>query len=449
VKRVLIIGPDFSPSSLPPATRIRFFAKHLPQFGWEPTVLTTGADFYESAVDPENEKLLPAELEVVRTRALSGSLTRKIGIGDIGMRTLVHHWRALCRLHKERRIDLIFIPVPPSVPMVLGRLANMRFGIPYVVDYIDPWVTDYYWKLARELRPPKWLMSYALSRCLEPFALRRARHITGVSHGTTDQVVRRYAWLSPADATEIPYGAEAGDFEYLREHPRQNPIFDAQDGKLHVCYIGAYVESMEQTLRAFFAAFREALERSPSGFENVVLHFIGTTYSTNGSDPFRVTAVARDCGVEEWVREHPQRVPYLDSLQIMLDAGVLILLGSAEPHYTASKVFPYILAERPLLTIFHEESSVVQILRETQAGDVVTFNSQSLPGAKVEEIAGRLRRLLDLPNEFHSIINWGAFEQYTTRAMTARLAAAFAQATQQTGQVVARALESGVNVHHP
>ena len=446
MKRVLIIGSDFSPSSLPPATRIRFFAKHLPQFGWTPTVLTTQAAFYESAVDPENEKLLPAALEVVRTRALPGSLTRKIGIRDIGMRTLAHHWRALCRLHKENRIDLIFIPVPPSVPMVLGRLANLRFGIPYVVDYIDPWVTDYYWKLAPNLRPPKWLMAYILSRCLEPFALRRAGHITGVSQGTTDQVVKRYPWLSITDATEIPYGSEAGDFEYLRLHPRRNPIFDAQDGKLHVCYIGAYVESMEQTLRAFFAAFHQARQQSPSVFEKVVLHFIGTTYSTNGSDPFRVTAIARDCGVAERVEEHPQRVPYLDALQIMLDARVLILLGSAEPHYTASKVFPSILAERPLLTVFHEESSVVQILRDTQAGEVVQFNSQSPPGTKVAEIAARLEQLLELSNHFHSSTNWGAFEQYTARAMTARLAAAFDKATLQTGQSWL-ALESGVNGH--
>lgn len=423
MKRVVIIGADFSPSSLPPATRIRFFAKHLPQFGWEPVVLTTRPDYYESPTDPENEQLLPDWLEVVRTRALPASLMRKIGIGDIGMRTVLHHWRALSRLHKEKKIDLIFIPVPPSVPMVLGRLANMRFGIPYVVDYIDPWVTEYYWKLPRKQRPPKWLMSYALSRCLEPFALRRAQHITGVSRGTTDQVVSRYGWLAPADATEIPYGAEADDFEYLRQHPRQNAIFDSKDGKLHVCYVGAYVESMEQTLRALFAAFRQGLERAPSVFERVVLHFIGTTYSTNGSDPFRVTAVARDCGLDEWIREHPQRLPYLDSLQIMLDAHALILLGSAEPHYTASKVFPYVLAQRPLLAVFHEDSSVITILNEVNAGRVVSFNEKETPNERANEISSHLEEMLC--EKYVPQTRWEAFEPYTTRALAGRLAQTF------------------------
>lgn len=430
MKRVLIIGADFSPSSLPPATRIRFFARHLPQFGWEPTVLTTSADYYESAVDLENEKLLPADLRIVRTPALPVALMRKVGIGDIGMRTLAHHWRALSRLHQEKQIDLIFIPVPPSVPMVLGRLANLRFGIPYVVDYIDPWVSEYYWTLPRKQRPRKWLMTYALSRCLEPFALRRARHITGVSQGTTDQVVKRYGWLTAADATEIPYGAEAGDFEYLRQHPRKNPIFDLRDGKLHVCYVGAYVESMEKTLRALFAAFRQGLTREPQVFGRAVLHFIGTTYATNGSDPFRVTAIARDCQVEEWISEHPQRVPYLDSLQIMLDAQALILLGSAQPHYTASKVFPYVLAERPLLTVFHEDSSIVTILNEVAAGRLVTFTDAQNSEVLANQISLHLEEMLTevINEDWCPQTRWEAFEPYTTRMLAGRLAQAFDKA---------------------
>jgi hypothetical protein len=422
VKRVLIIGADFSPSSLPPATRIRFFAKHLPEFGWQPIILTTQSRYYESAIDLENERLLPDSLEVVRTRALPFSWTRKIGIGDLGMRTVWHHWRALSRLHKEKKIDLIFIPVPPNVPMVLGRLANMRFSIPYVVDYLDPWVTEYYWTLPRKQRPPKWLMAYALSRCLEPFALRRAEHITGVSRGTTDQVVGRYGWLAGTGATEIPLGAESDDFEYLRQHPRKNAVFDAKDGKFHICYVGAYVQSMEQTLRTLFAGFRLGLQRSPNVFEKVVLHFIGTTYSTNGSDPFRVTAVARDCGVAEWIREQPQRVPYLDSLQIMLDAHALILLGSSEPHYTASKIFPYILSRKHLLAIFHEDSSVVSILRDVSGEEAITFNSQEGPAGLRDEIRKRIESIVEGPEESKPTINRDALAPYTTNAMTKRLA---------------------------
>ena len=431
MRNVIIIGADFAPSSLPPATRIRYFAKHLPDFGWQPTILTTRPEYYESAVDAENEQLLSGSLEIIRTRALSTSRMRKIGIGDIGMRSLWHHWRALGKLRREKKIDLIFIPVPPHMSMALGRLAQMRFGIPYVVDYIDPWITEYYWGLPRHERPPKWAMSYWLSRWLEPFSLRRVNHITGVSRATTDQVVSRYAHLSPQQATEIPYGAEAGDFDYLRNHPRPNKIFDARDGRLHVSYVGAYTEPMKETLVALFAAFRSGLDRAPEMFDRVVLHFVGTTYSTNGADPFRVTRVAKECGVDQWVREHPQRIPYLDSLQTILDSDALVLLGSGEPHYTASKVFPYVLAQRPLLAVFHEESSVVKILRETNAGRLVTFNAQTRPAECVEEISKDLEELL--ADGYRWETSWEAFDQYSTRAMTGRLALAFDQVLNSSG----------------
>lgn len=428
MKCVLIIGADFVPSSLPPATRIRFFATHLEDFGWHPIVLTVSPEFYESTSDIENQQLLPEDLEVIRTSALHASWTRRLGFGDVGLRSLWHHWQALKKLCKNGQVDLIFIPVPPYVPMILGRLAHMRFGIPYVIDYIDPWVTEYYWSLPRKQRPPKWVLADTLSRCLEPFALARAKKITGVSQGTTDQVKSRYLWLT-AKATAIPYGAEASDFNYMRNNPRRNTIFSANDGRFHLCYVGAYVESMEKTLRAFFAAIKTGLIRDPSLFGKLVVHFVGTTYATNGSDPFRVTRIARDCEVDELVNEHPERIPYLDSLQLMLDAAALLLLGSEQTHYTASKVFPSVLSGRPLLAVFHRDSSVSSILGEVGAGRLVTFNEVKPVDSCVREISVELEHLLRLEDE--SCVNWEAFKPYTTRAMTALLAHSFDEAVQE------------------
>src|SRR5438552_11265950 len=293
MKRVAIIAPDFAPSSLPPATRVRLFSRHLPEFGWKPIIITTKPEFYEAPVDLENERLVSPSVEVIRTNALPTKWTRKIGVGDVGMRSLWHHWRALSRLHKKTRIDLVLVPVPPYVPMILGRLAHMRFGIPYVIDYIDPWVTEFYRQLPKKQRPPKWPLADALARTLEPFALKRAAHVTGVSKGTTDGVISRYSWMSPQDTTEIPYGGESTDIEYIRQHPRHNSIFSSEDGLLHLSYLGACIPAMHASLRALFAAARLGLERTPELFGRLRLHFVGTSYAPNGSGPHDVLALAR------------------------------------------------------------------------------------------------------------------------------------------------------------
>jgi len=425
MRRVLIIGSDFVPSSLPPATRVRFFVKHLPDFGWEPIVLTVDPKHYEAAVDTESLNLLAPSLKVLRASAFSTRWTRKLGVGDIGMRSLWQHWCVLKRICTQHPIDLIFIPAPPYVPMVLGRLAHARFGIPYVIDYIDPWVTEFRWRLPRAERPPKWRTAYWLARILEPFALRKVSRITGVSKGTTDSVVCRYSWLSEEDATEIPYGAEVSDFEYLRKNPRRNSIFDPNDGLLHVSYVGAYTPAMHTAVRALFDAVRLGLERASPNFQRLRLHFIGTSYAPNDGGPRQVLQLAHDAGVKDLVAEHLRRIPYLESLQVMLDSHALLLIGSEEPHYTASKVFPCILAQRPLLSILHEESSAAQILRETDASGPITFSSELRPAEQVVKIAAQIESILALSRADKPNVRWNAFEPYTTRAMTARLAYVF------------------------
>jgi len=430
MKQVLIVGADFTPSSHPPALRIRFFSQHLRDFGWEPTVLTVDPNYYETAIDLENERLLRPDVEIIRTRALPVKLTRKLGFGDLGLRSLWHLWQALCRLTRQRKIDLIFIPAPPNPTMILGRIAQARFGIPYVIDYIDPVTTEYYWKLPRSQRPPKYALAYAMGRLTERFAIANVAQITGVSQGTTDSVFARYPWLNGNRATEIPYGGEPADFDYIRRHPRKNIIFDSGDGHRHISYIGAYTVSMAPVLRALFAGIARARSRNPEPFSRVRVHFVGTRYASGRGPQEQARPIAAEFGMADLVDEHPDRVPYLDALNLLLNSNALLVVGSVEPHYTASKIFPYILAEKPLLTVFHEQSSVVKILADTGAGKAITFGDQHPLSQAVETIAVSFQRLLDLPQDFRQSICWESFEPYTTRTMSAQLARVFDKAVE-------------------
>ena len=115
-------------------------------------------------------------------------------------------------------------------------------------------------------------------------------------------------------------------------------------------------------------------------------------------------------------------------MQILLDSHALLVLGSESAHYTASKVFPYILTKRPMLAVFHEESSVVRILREMQTGNVITFRDALSLAEKVDQIATSLHEILSRPGGSKPPTRWEAFEPYTARAMTSRLAQAFDKA---------------------
>lgn len=426
MKRVAIVSGDFPPSSLPSAQRMRFLVPHLAEFGWEPVVITTDPSFYEAHVDPENIHLLAKPVKTIHTPALPVKWSRKIGFGDIGLRSLWFYWKALNQLCRNHEVDLVFITAPPYFPLILGRLVHEKFGLPYVLDYQDPWVTEYYWKLPQDQWPRLWPLVHALSQSLEPFALKKVAHLTGVSRGTTDEIVDRYFWLEGTACSSIPLGGEPADFQYIRRHPRKNQFFDKKDGFFHLSYVGAYLPAMHATLRAFFSSVKHGLECFPEIFNRLRLHFVGSNHSKE-SVRYRVMPFAKEAGIEHLVEEHPSRVSYLDSLQILLDSSGLIALGTEETHYTASKIFPLILAQRPLLTIFHEESSVVKIVRETDAGMVVTYGSKVKPHEKTKEILGALKTLLSMEEPFQTKTNWKAFEAYTARSMAGHLAAAWDQ----------------------
>jgi hypothetical protein len=422
LKRVAIIAPDFTPSSLPPALRVRYFASHLPAFGWEPIIITTHPRHYEQPVDLANEQLLPPGLRVIRTEAVSPRFTRRVGFGDLGIRSLRQHWQALTQLHRAQKLDALLIPVPPFVPMILGRLAYQRLNIPYVLDYIDPWRTDYFKKLPKNQRPAKWRFADALAGVLEPLAVRHAAHLIAVSQGTNDMVIANYPGFPRERTTEIPYGGEQIDADFIRQHPRPNTIFTPDDGLLHLSSTGHFNPVLRHAAEAFFDAVRLGLERNPDLFRRLRVHFVGTTYAANAADAYQVLPIVREKGVEAFVSEHPERLSYLESLQIMADSHSLLMLGNPSPHYTASKVFPYILSKRPILALFHEQSSVVRILAETQAGESVSFSAERPLSAQVEAIYDKLLALISLPAGWQPLTRWDAFQQYSTRAMTERLA---------------------------
>ncbi len=413
MKKLLIISPHFPPINGADMHRVRQSLPYYREFGWEPTVVAVHPEYVEGAQDPLLEKSLPEGLRVIRVKAFSTKYTRKMGLGSLALRSLFFYWRTVNRLLKKERFDLVFFSTTQFPVLVLGNYWKRRFGIPYVIDMQDPWHTDYYLSKPKSERPPKYWFAYRLNKWLEPIAMRRVSALMSVSEAYLKTLQERYPNIRPEMCHTITFGAFEKDFELVAA-PAVARATAGADEHIHIVYVGRAGHDMKKAFRALFGGFRMGLEQGLEAFKNMRFHFIGTSYAADGKGIKTVEPLAEEAGVSKYVEEQTDRVPYFSGLQLLREADLLVVPGSEDPQYTASKLYPYILAKKPLLAIFHERSSVVEVLQQTRAGECATFSAETPTEELSRQVFEKLRQLsAKLP--FVPDTNWEAFRPYTAR----------------------------------
>lgn len=422
MRKVLIISPCFAPINSADQHRVRQSLPYFEAFGWQPITLAVDPDRVEELRDPALLETIPTGASVSHVRAFDPRWTRKLGLGSLALRSLWFYREAGNRILERGDIDLVYFSTTKFPVAVLGAYWKRRFGVPYVIDMQDPWFTDYYHGRPKHERPAKYWFSYRLDKYLEPVAMRRVDAVISVSDAYCETLRERYPEsIRPSSCAVIPFGGAERDFEMLDRIAPVNPIFDAGDGLRHVVYVGRGGHDMAVAAHAIAGALARGLETRPELFDRVRVHFVGTHYGRNGTGAKTIEPVGDEYGLAGRFEEHPGRVSYFTALGLLRDADMLLIPGSSAPGYTASKLYPYILSRRPILAVFQETSSVVDILRVTRAGELVTFAADARAGDEglrqrvLETWAGMLARLPYAPNT-----DWAAFEPYTAREMTRR-----------------------------
>jgi hypothetical protein len=417
MKKVLIISPNFPPINAADMHRVRQSLQYFPQMGWQPTVVAVEPAFVEMSEDPILLETFPIESEIIRIKAWPAQKTRKFGLGNLGYRSL-KFFRETCNpLIRKNKYDLIYFSTTAFPVMVLGRYWKKKFGIPFIIDMQDPWRNDFYLDKPAHERPPKFMIAYTMDKYMEAYAMKKVDGIISVSAGYPKTLMERYPNINPEMCTVIPFGGASIDFEVLEKAQLKNPLFTRDKETINFAYIGRGGHDMTAAVSGIFSAVKQGLQTYPDLFARLRFYFVGTSYAADGQGQKTIEPVAARFGVEKQVTEITNRLPYFTALQVLQDADILIIPGSTDTNYTASKLYPYILANKPLIAVFNENSSVVEILGKTKSGTCVTFKNDD----PVEEIG---RKTLEVMHDFLVKIpftpdtDWNEFEPYTAREAT-------------------------------
>jgi hypothetical protein len=420
-RRLVLVSSHFAPSNLVGGHRARLWSRYLPEFGWEPIVVTGDPRQYQERPDPDLERLIAPGLEVVHASTAPIGAVRFVG--DVGIRAFCGAYRAVAKLVRERSVDFVLVTIPSNFFAPLGRLIHRRFGVPFGIDYQDPWVA--YWPGVERRFSRAW-GSYTLATWLEPWSVRDSALITGMAPGYVASMLERNPEVAKrAVVATMAMGSAPEDFELVNALHRPTFLFDPADGLFHMIYAGALLPAGIVVLDAFLAGLAALKAKAPAIVARVRVHFVGTGSSPDDPNGHRVLPRARAAGVADMVDEHPHRIGYVDTLNHLEQCGAVLVLGSTERHYTPSKVFQAILSKRPVFALLHAESTAIGMIEQAEAGRVLPLTEQAMPepAAVAEALAG----MIEAPPHRPATVD-AAFESLSARASARALAEALDQA---------------------
>ena len=418
-----MIAYNFPPIGGSGTIRNAKFAKYLPEFGWQPYVLTgpNGAGRFQ---DPGMLKELSADVVIHRAWCLSPAaiegalfrwwqilwklrfrnlaqrmqpfqMMRWLAIPDATFSWIGPGYRKARKIIIDSGIDVIFSSaLPPSAHLIASRLSQ-RFGIPWVADYRDQWTQN-----PLQGYVSHWHRRFNLN--LELDALRSADRVVA----TTQEIADGLRSLVPEENASkficISNGFDPADLEGLGTGVAE------PNGQFKVAHIGNLYAS--RTPRDLLKAIDSLIGEGEVSDEEIQMLFLG-----NAEHPDISPYLDR-----KWLVRRPA-VSHSQALREMREQDALVLLVHNEAFDTVpAKVFEYIAVGRPVIAIGPAKSPVERLINETQCGVFV----------KNGDIEAIHRAVLNAYQAWKSD-SWNlasdtsTIARYDRRELTARLASIF------------------------
>lgn len=384
-KRVLFIAHMFPPVGGPGVQRSAKFVKYLPQFGWQPTVLTSR---YSSRWE-EDETLLndiPPGTEILRTYSweeCNGPLSpfryvnTPFSIPDRA--NLWFPWAFSTALKRLRQgsFNAIYATGYPYSSLILAALLKGVSGLPLVADFRDEWTLDPDYRMDQS---PHRRLFLPLERLQQRWVINRADKIIVVTESAREAFIREYGDLP--QLTVLRNGYDSSDFVTASK-----PCLAPE--KFHIVHTGNTFRPVVKRPDTFLAGLNLALKQSASLRNNIQVWFVGEMDAVSKS-------YVAELDMKQYVNPirylpHPQSVGYL------LDADVLLLISRDYRVFdlgglsgkVPGKVYEYIGSERPVLVLAPRNSEPLKLFEK--AGTAFWADPED-----IEAIAKMILHLEDL-----------------------------------------------------
>ncbi|GAB6064072.1 glycosyltransferase [Deferrisoma palaeochoriense] len=350
MKRVLMIAfhfPPFVGSS--GVQRTLEFLRHLPNFGWQPGVVTVHPRAYQR-VDFETLQKVPSGTPVWRAPAWDTARHLAVRGRYAGWMAVPDRWGSwipfgvltALRAVREFRPDVIWSTYPIASAHAIGSIVHRITKVPWVADFRDPMVQPEHGYPRVPLQRRVWAR-------IERTCAVQASACVFVTEGAARTYENRFPGKIGTAVIENGYDEEA--FRSV------DGVAPAKAPPLCIVHSGA-LYPRERDPRPFFRAL--ASWAASIGAKDLQVKFVFR--GAGGEADY--AAWAREAGVSALVR-WCDPVPHRQAVSELAGAhGLLLLQGASCNDQIPAKAYEYLRTRRPILALTDPEGDTGRLLRK-------------------------------------------------------------------------------------
>jgi len=347
MKKVLFISYCFPPLLRPNSIQIARLASHLLSYGWRPTVLSVDTNYSLDEIDNSLSDLVHNSIEIIRFKSLEPKLITgmlwRIFKPALMMPDSKIGWYlyATRRPIESKSFNLIFSCAYCWSSHIVGLSFKKKTGLPWVAYFSDPWVDNPYHEYSA--------IDRYVNKRMEKAVIETADAIVFVTEEMKKLVMRKYPSNMLDKAFVIPhcYGRKL----FARFERNKQPKFT-------LTHTGHFYYG-KRTPVALFQALSNIIKKYPNIPDSLNVQLVGGLHRDYRN-------MVSELGIDKIVSV-VDMVPYLESLEYILNADVLLLIDAPSEGpsvFLPSKLIEYIGSGNPVLGITPLQGASATVIRK-------------------------------------------------------------------------------------
>lgn len=381
MKKVLFITYFWVPSGKATVHWPLKITKYLPQFNWQPYVLTAEEDMF-SSIDLSLLNEVDSSIKTVRTKSwdpfelyrtfigksknesitssetiskTNKSLTHRISIWirmnlfipDARMGWYFPGVKEGKKFFEREKFDAIVSIGPPHTGHLIGKSLSQKYSAPHIPVFIDPWVDIVYYKNFKRSR-----LTLAIDNHFEKSVLENSAATIFVTKTMQEDYIKKYEFLK-SKSHVLYWGFDEEEFKDFININSDSEII------VHAGNIFDY-----QNIPAFWRKVKAEIDEG----RKLKLKFIGTVGPAIRNS---ISEIGLDTNTE-----YVGFLPYKKMLQELQSASFLLVCPSEKRH-VPGKLFEYLRTGKPIIAFADDNEEVKNILREANAGMVFKYSEDA------------------------------------------------------------------------